>query len=428
MRVFGLPGSWLGVADLGARLSGMSDEARRRLEVLEFWRRHGIRAAAEHAGVSERTLFRWQAAYRQRGWAGLEPGSRRPHRVHQRQWPPEVVGEIRRLRAEHPNLGKRKIHPLLLRFCAARRLRCPAVVTIGRLIADAGGLRTTPARLDRRGRVKRPRPRKPRKPKGHTPRRPGDLLAVDTMIAVRDGVRRYLFASLDVRSRFGLAVASPGLGSAWSRLFLDVTLEIFPEEVDRLLSDNGSEFEGHFRRRVEERGIGRYYTYPKSPKMNAHCERFNRTVQEEFLLHHEELLWSDDADLAEFNRRLGEWLLWYNTERPHEALGGRPPLAVLAEEAKPRADWFPLRLPPGPRPLPSTSFPAEGASGDEGGIRPDAGRAPPTRSTGPRPPPHRAPGVGVTLTDSGAGRPPPGTPDLMLQVPDCHIPWARTAT
>ena len=87
---------------------------------------------------------------------------------------------------------------------------------------------------------------------------------MDTVIAIRDGVRRYLFSSLDIRSCFALAVASPGLGSAWSRAFLDVTLEVFPEEVRHLLSDNGSEFEGHFRRRVEERGIGRYYTSPRS--------------------------------------------------------------------------------------------------------------------------------------------------------------------
>ncbi len=39
-----------------------------------------------------------------------------------------------------PNLGKRKIHPLLRRFCAERGLRCPEAVTIGRPIADAGGL------------------------------------------------------------------------------------------------------------------------------------------------------------------------------------------------------------------------------------------------------------------------------------------------
>lgn len=99
-----------------------------------------------------------------------------------------MTDEIRRLRMEHPNLGKRKIHPLLLRFCRWRGLRCPAVITIGRLISDAGGLRAVPLRLDNRGRRKRPRPPKPRKPKGFSARRPGEVLAVDTVIlGVRAG-------------------------------------------------------------------------------------------------------------------------------------------------------------------------------------------------------------------------------------------------
>ena len=64
--------------------------------------------------------------------------------------------EIRRPRTEHPNPGKRKIHPLLLRFSERRALRCPAVITIGRLIADAGGLRPAPPRLDTGAGPRRP--------------------------------------------------------------------------------------------------------------------------------------------------------------------------------------------------------------------------------------------------------------------------------
>ena len=152
-----------------------------------------------------------------------------------------MTDEIRRLRTEHPKLGKRKIYPLLLRFCERRRLRCPAVITIGRLMADAGGLRAVPPRLDNRGRRKRPRPPKPRKPKGFRARRPGEVLAVDTVIPVRDGVRRYLFVCLDLRSRFRLAVATPGMYSRWVRDFADLAFDLFPGPVDWVLSDNGPE-------------------------------------------------------------------------------------------------------------------------------------------------------------------------------------------
>ena len=85
--------------------------------------------------------------YRQRGAVGLRPISWPPHRTRKREWPKAVTEEIRRLRTEHPNPGKRKIHPLLLRFCERRALRCPAVgpsdsmsYTIAPAVGAVGGI------------------------------------------------------------------------------------------------------------------------------------------------------------------------------------------------------------------------------------------------------------------------------------------------
>jgi hypothetical protein len=47
--------------------------------------------------------------------------------------------------------------------------------------------------------------------------------------------------------------------------------------------------------------------------MNAHVERFNRTIQEEFIDYLQELLITPN----EFNRQLIPWLIGYNAERPH---------------------------------------------------------------------------------------------------------------
>jgi hypothetical protein len=62
--------------------------------------------------------------------------------------------------------------------------------------------------------------------------------------------------------------------------------------------------------------------------MNAHAERFNRTIQESFVDYHEELLFTD---LALFNRKLADWLVFYNAERPHHTLGQRSPLSFLLQ-------------------------------------------------------------------------------------------------
>ena len=49
--------------------------------------------------------------------------------------------------------------------------------------------------------------------------------------------------------------------------------------------------------------------------MNAHLERFNRTIQEEYIDYHLGDLIEPDI----FNNNLIDYLLWYNTQRPHYA-------------------------------------------------------------------------------------------------------------
>ena len=44
--------------------------------------------------------------------------------------------------------------------------------------------------------------------------------------------------------------------------------------------------------------------------------------------YHEDLLFTD---LALFNRKLADWLVFYNAERPHHSLGQRSPLSFLLQ-------------------------------------------------------------------------------------------------
>lgn len=47
--------------------------------------------------------------------------------------------------------------------------------------------------------------------------------------------------------------------------------------------------------------------------MNAHCERFNRTLQDEFIDFHKSDLLNPDI----FNNKILEYLIWYNAKRVH---------------------------------------------------------------------------------------------------------------
>ncbi len=77
---------------------------------------------------------------------------------------------------------------------------------------------------------------------------------------------------------------------------------------------------------MRESGIAHWHTYPNTPKMNAHVERFNRTIQEEFVDFHEDLLLTDTMA---FNDKLFDYLTWYNLYRPHHALQLQSPMQVI---------------------------------------------------------------------------------------------------
>ena len=77
------------------------------------------------------------------------------------------------------------------------------------------------------------------------------------------------------------------------------------------------------RKAVKESQIVHFHNYPRSPKMNAYIERYNRTVQEGFVDWNLDLLFTD---IEVFNLKLVNWLIWYNTKRPHQSLKNQAPL------------------------------------------------------------------------------------------------------
>jgi transposase InsO family protein len=315
-------------------------DAQRRLHILRFSDTHGLKATQDAFGVSRRTLYRWKRALREQGGnpAALAARSCAPKRRRTPKTDPWLVSEIRRLRSLYPNLGKAKLHVLLAPRCQEKGIALPSVSTIGRIIARAPDkMRVCPARLDPKGR-RRPLRRhvKPRKPKGAR-LAPLEVLACDTIERIRDGLRRYIVTFIDPASHVAFAWATPTKHARHTVAALNLALSLLPQVPKRVLSDNGSEFEADFAKALATQGIQRWYTYPKTPKMNAHVERFNRTVQESFVDYHEDLLFTD---LDAFNQQLANWLVFYNAERPHHTLGQRPPLRFLLEHHPECQRWW----------------------------------------------------------------------------------------
>ncbi len=75
--------------------------------------------------------------------------------------------------------------------------------------------------------------------------------------------------------------------------------------------------------------------------MNAHCERFNRTIQEEFVDYHRDTLLDN---LTAFNNKMIDYLLWYNGKRPHWALNLMSPISFLVKMNFQCNMWWPYTI------------------------------------------------------------------------------------
>jgi len=310
-----------------------TDEASKRYKILEFYDKYGLEATYEAFNVSRRTIYRWKAKLKnnKNEITALNPKSTKPKNTRTPITPKALINEIKRLRETHPNMGKAKLHTILQPWCKENNIHLPSESTIGRIISrDENKMRVTPHNIDRNGKVRiKKKEFKNRKPK-NLQTNPMHLWAVDTIQRVSNGMRRYIMTLIDPNSRIAFAVAIPTKHTKYTAKVLEALIDGLNisnmQDNFSILSDNGSEFKKDFDKLLVDKNLTHYWTYPRSPKMNAHNERFNRTIQEQFVDYNEDLLFTD-IDL--FNEKMADWLIEYNTFIPHHSLQMKTPVQYL---------------------------------------------------------------------------------------------------
>ena len=94
---------------------------------------------------------------------------------------------------------------------------------------------------------------------------------------------------------------------------------------DMIVSDNGTELTSNaVLAWVQDTKIPWHYIAPGKPSQNGFCEAFNGRFRDECL--NEELF----RDLGHARMVIGDWVLDYNTVRPHSAIGYLTPAAYAA--------------------------------------------------------------------------------------------------
>ena len=287
-------------------------------------------------GISRKTGYKWLDRFDQGGREGLGDRSRAPHRC-----PHKISHEVATLiceaRRRHPSWGPDK----LLDWLGPRHpaVDLPAVSTAGDLLA-------------RKGLVKKRRRRRHYQQPGVVPIRtvhPNDLWTADFKghFRTRDGVYCYPLTVADQHTRYLLAchglLSTKGLGvrPVFDRLFREYGLP------DAIRTDNGVPFATTGIHGLSQLnvwwlrlGIQHQRIRPASPQENGAHERMHKTLKGEACRPPQSCLVTQQRAFNIF-RRL------YNDERPHAALGDRPPALLYRPSPRPYTGALPTVEYPG---------------------------------------------------------------------------------
>lgn len=154
--------------------------------------------------------------------------------------------------------------------------------------------------------------------------KPGEHVILDTITVYINSKIYFIKTAIDDITKIAFAYVYHRNSSIASLDFLKKLQYVMPYRIQNIHTDNGSEFLGYFHEELEKQCIKHYFSYPHCPKQHASIERFNRTLQEEFLQEGNAIM-----DIAVLNKKLIQWLIEYNFHRPHASLNYQNPLAFF---------------------------------------------------------------------------------------------------
>jgi transposase InsO family protein len=278
------------------------------------WR---VTAAAQAAGISRRTAYKWIARHSIEGEAGLADRSSRPHHS------PSTL-----------NVNE---------VCCVLLLRHTRM-TAARIATSLELPRSSVARVLKRRGLNRLQSLDPKEPvRRYNRRHPGELLHLDVkklgritgfyghrITGNRTRRRRgagwdFVHVAIDDASRLAYAEVLPNEQGDTSAAFLARALAWFQRlgiRVRQILTDNGSGYvSGLFRAACTRLRVQHLRTRPYRPCTNGKAERFIQTLLREWAYVRPYRTSGIRA------RALSLFLHYYNRERPHGSLCGQPPIS-----------------------------------------------------------------------------------------------------
>jgi len=274
-----------------------------------------VRRAAEAAGVSAKTAYRWLGRHRLGGERRLHDRSSAPRRCPRRISPQRVaqIEALRRQRLTGPAIAHRLRMARSTVGLILRRLGLGKLAALEPKAVAIRYERSLPGELIHLDIKKLGRFDKP----GH--RATGDRQKGTSRHAGWD----FLHVCVDDASRLAYTEILPSERKEDTTAFLLRALAWLGRHgvaVQRVMTDNGSAYRSHlFRKALAAAGARHIRTRPYTPRTNGKAERFIQTSLREWA-YARPYGCSDDRSAA-----VGPWTDAYNLIRPHSAIGGLTP-------------------------------------------------------------------------------------------------------
>ena len=264
-----------------------------KLRQVEAFRKHKVSWSEIQSlvGISRATYYRYKRRLKDHGLKGLLPKPKRPKRLRRKvHWTPELLIQIEQLRKQNPTWGRWPIW-LALRKKGGPASRSVSERTVGRILAYLeahGRIESVAAFLAqaRRGKTKGKsrRPYARRKPRTYPIQKPGDLVQIDTLtVTLGPGEVVKHFSAVDLFTRFSLAEVHTRATANLAANFLAYLTANAPFPIRAIQVDGGSEFMAEFEEACYLHNIKLFVLPPKSPKLNGHVERMQRTFKRRVL-------------------------------------------------------------------------------------------------------------------------------------------------
>ena len=307
----------------------LNKKACQRLNWMIYYETAGERNARKtcrHFDISRSLWYYWRSRFNEENLRTLEDEFRAPKNTRKKEYTALQYERIVILRKKHIRYGKMKLLKIYVReYPADRNISSWKV----QCIIKASGIYYNAKRVLQTNRKKLNAKQKKRITELKKKPKIGHLLCLDTIVRHWNGQKRFILTAVDKYAKVAYARMYSTHSSLSAKDFLERLTYLLDGKFDNLQTDNGSEFLRHFELACKELKVSHYFSRARTPKDNAECERFNRTLQEEFIS-----LGNMTTDIGVFNRNLTEWLIEYNFNRPHQTLDYLTPIEFTQKYSK----------------------------------------------------------------------------------------------